>query len=76
MGTMPMPENFFIVAALITIWTLPWKGYALWKAAQMRHKWWFIAILVLNTVAILEIIYIFFVLPRGKQEIVDKNMER
>ncbi|XKT74607.1 MAG: DUF5652 family protein [Patescibacteria group bacterium UBA2163] len=45
----------------IALWTLPWKGYALWVAARNRHKWWFVAILVLNTVAILEIIYIFAV---------------
>ena len=44
---------------LIVIWTLPWKGLALWKAAQDNHKWWFIAILVLNTLAVLEIVYIF-----------------
>jgi len=44
---------------LIIIWTLPWKGVALWKAARNTHKTWFIALLILNTVAILEILYIF-----------------
>ena len=43
---------------LIVIWTLPWKGLALWKSAQDNQKWWFIAILILNTLAILEILYI------------------
>jgi hypothetical protein len=46
----------FILAAL---WTLPWKGIALWKAAKLGQKYWFIALLVVNTLAILEIIYIF-----------------
>jgi len=41
------------------LWTLPWKGVALWKAARNTHKKWFIALLVLNTLAVLEIIYIF-----------------
>lgn len=45
---------------LIIIWSLPWKGVALWKAAKNSHKGWFIAILILNTFAILEIIYIFY----------------
>lgn len=45
---------------LILLWTLPWKGLALWKAARNEQKWWFIALLVLNTMAVLEIIYIFF----------------
>jgi len=51
-------ENLWII--LLTIaWVLPWKGVALWKAAKNHHKWWFIAILVINTLAALEIIYIF-----------------
>lgn len=45
---------------LIAAWTIPWKGVALWMAAQRRQKIWFIVILILNTLAILEIIYIFF----------------
>lgn len=44
---------------LIILWTLPWKGVALWKAAKNAHKAWFIALLILNTLAILEILYIF-----------------
>jgi len=45
---------------LILAWTIPWKGVALWKAARNSHKGWFIALLILNTLAILEIIYIFY----------------
>jgi len=48
------------ILLLIVLWTLPWKGAALWKAARNSQKWWFVAILVLNTLAILEIIYIFY----------------
>jgi len=58
---------------LILLWTLPWKGLALWKAARNEHKWWFIALLVLNTMAILEIIYIFFF--SKKKEVVEKKEE-
>jgi len=50
---------FIIFAVIIMVWTLPWKGVALWKAAQRRDKKWFIALLIINTVAILEILYIF-----------------
>ncbi|MCH7529592.1 hypothetical protein IIB50_00525 [Patescibacteria group bacterium] len=56
-------QNVWIFA-LIALWILPWKGYAMWRAAQLNHKWWFIIILVVNTFAILEIIYIFFVARR------------
>ncbi len=45
---------------LLTIWSLIWKGVALWKAARLKDKWWYIALLVVNTAGILEIIYIYF----------------
>ncbi len=59
--------------ALIVVWTLIWKGIALWKAAQLSHKKWFIAILVLNTFAILDIIYIFFVAKKYTVETVESK---
>ena len=49
---------------LLLAWVLPWKGYALWLASRRNQTWWFIALLVLNTVAILPIIYIFLIAPR------------
>ncbi len=52
-------ENQWILW-LMVLWTLPWKGFALWKASKNSNKGWFIAILVINTLAILEMIYIFF----------------
>ena len=45
---------------ILYIWSLIWKGLALWKAANLRQKNWFVAILILNTVGILEITYLFF----------------
>lgn len=48
------------ILLLILAWTLPWKAIALWRAAKNSHKKWFIVLLVSNTLAILEIIYIFY----------------
>ena len=45
---------------LMVVWILPWKGVALWRAAKNNHRRWFIALLVINTLAILEIVYIFY----------------
>jgi len=42
------------------IWSFFWKGWALWKAANKRQLLWFIALLLINTVGLLEIAYIFF----------------
>ncbi len=50
MGTIP-----------ILVWSLVWKGMALWKAARRGEKYWFIALLILNTVGILEIVYLIFI---------------
>ena len=56
----PLPAGIDpAVLILIILWTIPWKGYALWRAAKRNHKWWFIILLVVNTVGILEIVYIF-----------------
>jgi len=52
---------------LVLLWVLPWKGVALWKAAGNKQKKWFIALLVVNTLALLEIVYIlFFSKPKQK----------
>ncbi len=44
---------------LLTLWTIPWKGVALWKSARRGEKWWFVMLLLVNTVGLLEILYIF-----------------
>ena len=51
------------------LWVLPWKGYALWIAAENKSKFWFILLLVLNTFAILDIIFIFYVAKKTPKEI-------
>ena len=51
-------ENQWIILAL-AIWTVPWKGWALWRAARREQKKWFIALFLINTAAILEILYLF-----------------
>lgn len=60
-------EQYFIadqwirwIILLAVLWTLPWKGVALWKAVKNNSKWWFVIILVVNTLGILEILYIFY----------------
>jgi methionyl-tRNA synthetase len=45
---------------LLLAWVLPWKGVALWKSAKNGHKKWFVSIFLLNTLALLEIVYIFY----------------
>lgn len=53
--------------AILAVWVLCWKGLALWKASQNKSMPWFVAILVLNTLGVLEIIYIFFFSKKKEQ---------
>jgi hypothetical protein len=59
------------VLVVILVWSLFWKGCALWIAAKNNQKWWFLAILVLNTLGILEIIYIFIIAKKKWSDIED-----
>jgi hypothetical protein len=48
-----------ILTAALLVWSIPWKAVALWRAARNGSLAWFVIMLVINTAAILEIIYIF-----------------
>ena len=61
-----LQENPWLML-LILLWVLPWEGYALWTAAKRGEKWWFIALLVLNTLALFEIFYIFVIAKKGRR---------
>ena len=46
---------------IFLLWTIVWKGIALWYSAQREDKLWFIALLIINTAGILEIFYLFVI---------------
>ena len=48
-----------VLIPIALVWTLPWKGIALWRSARNIQLAWFIVLMLVNTLAILEIIYIF-----------------
>lgn len=50
------PEVYLIILS----WTLIWKGIALWSSASRRQLVWFICLLLVNTLGVLEILYIFY----------------
>lgn len=63
-----LPVGLFV---LLMVWSIVWKGFAMWRAAELRQKWWFIIFLVANTAGILEIIYIFLIAKKYKVEVVE-----
>ncbi len=48
-----------VLFVLVMLWSLVWKGMALWKAAEQRNKVWFVVLLIVNTVGILDILYLY-----------------
>jgi hypothetical protein len=53
-------QQYSWLIVLLIIWEIAWKGWALWIAARKTQKVWFIVLLIVNTVGILEIFYIFY----------------
>ena len=47
--------------AILIIWTLVWKCLALWRAARSGAKIWFVVLLLVNTVGLLDLLYYFFI---------------
>ena len=53
--------------AIILVWIIVWKLLALWKSARNNQIVWFLVIAVINTVGILEILYIYVFSKFGKK---------
>jgi hypothetical protein len=58
-----------LILLILALWTIPWKIYAVWLAVKRDQKKWFVALLILNTVSILEIFYIFKVAKKTWEEV-------
>ena len=59
----------------IIVWSLVWKGWALWKAARAESKVWFVVLLLVNTAGILDILYIFL-FSKSKKVAVKKSSKK
>ena len=56
-----VPQIPVIIIYVLFLWSILWKGLALWNAARNSQRNWFIVmVLPINTVGILEIAYLFF----------------
>jgi len=56
-----------ILFTVLIIWSLIWKGLALWRAARRNENIWFIILLIFNTLGLLEIIYYFLIAKTDKK---------
>ena len=61
------------ILVIALVWSIFWKGLALWHAGQRGQAWWFVILLIVNTVGILEIIYLFAVLRLGFSKLFSRH---
>lgn len=52
------PEYLAWLFVLLGLWTIPWKALALWKSSRRGQIGWFIFFILINTLGIIEIIYL------------------
>ena len=62
------PLWFLFAFIIFVIWDLIWKGIGLWYAAKHHQKGWFIAMLLINLVGLLPIIYLIWFKPKEAAE--------
>lgn len=58
---------------ILALWDLIWRGFALWRAARRKEQWWFLALLIINSMGILPIAYL---LVWGKEDPDMKTVSR
>lgn len=51
---------------LFAVWSAVWKGLALWRAARNGDKVWFVILLFVNTLGILEMSYLAYFGKRAR----------
>ena len=49
----------FAAIVILSVWSMIWKGFALYRAGSNHSPAWFVILLIFNTVGILEILYLF-----------------
>ena len=59
MSTFTLTSTETGLLTIAVIWELIWKGLALWKSAKRNDKIWFVVLLIVNTLGILDILYLF-----------------
>ena len=62
-----------VLLYILIAWSLLWKGLALWKSARQGQKWWFIVLLIINTLGLLEILYIFVFSRENRPSVKEKK---
>lgn len=65
-----------ITLSLVVAWEIAWRGLGLWKSAQRAEKYWFIAILIVNSFGILPILYLFVFSNEKKMKVINSYLQK
>lgn len=63
---------FMPIILVAVLWSFFWKGLGLWHAARKGDSAWFVVMLLINTLGILEIIYLFGILQIKAEKLFKK----
>jgi hypothetical protein len=64
--TYTLSPGWTIALTVAVVWELCWKGLALWRASRNNQIGWYVALLIINSVGILPIIYVLLHPSGGK----------
>jgi hypothetical protein len=73
LGLQPLTATIVLLVAVFVLWDMVWKAIGLWKSARNSQLGWFIAIMVLNTIGILPIVYILWFQKKPRKIVVGKR---
>lgn len=52
-------DQYKLLIFLVAVWEIIWKGQALWRASKLDSRGWFVALLIINSVGLLPILYLY-----------------
>lgn len=59
--------------SLLMVWSLIWKGFALYRAGSNRSPGWFVVLMFVNTLGLLEILYLS-IFSRGRKRELNERL--
>lgn len=65
--------GLYVLIIVLALWSAVWKAFALYRAGRVKDPVWFVVLFVLNTVGILEILYLFVFSKRASKRDLTRN---
>jgi len=66
-GLLGMGAGMIALFVALLVWSAVWKAIALWKSGRNNQLAWFVVMFIVNTVGILEIVYLLFFQKKKKR---------